>query len=109
MSDNNNHEMNQAPPMEVPQPAQNPKATAAQRAMMKLLATKPESIIELLDRVGVSWERTTLHGDSVVVIKWFDLMKGERKLQEQGPFFKKVMEDIRKEQQEGKFDEQPGT
>lgn len=118
MSDNNNreHEVTAGtaegpPPQQMPSmpnvSQMNPQTVAAQRAMMKLLSTPPESIIELLDRVGVPWERTTLHGESCVVIKWFDLMKGEKKLQKDGPYFKKVMEEIRNEKKEGAFNDEP--
>lgn len=75
-----------------------PKHHAAQVAMLKLLSTPPERIIDLFDRLEIPWERTrTDDGTPVFVVKWDDLMAGETRNQAEGPFIKKILAELKEE------------
>ncbi len=81
-----------------PQPPQlDAKSEKARQAMLKLLSTPPENIISMLDRLNIPWDKINNDGESVMVIRWSDLMTGEKENQAQGPFIRKVMEEMRGE------------
>ena len=81
----------------VPDIETDPKKVAAQAAMMKLLAAQSESIISMFDRLGVEWERRNIKDESYIVIKWSELMKGERALQDSPTFLQRIAEKANKE------------
>jgi len=75
----------------------NPKAKAMQMAMLKLLSQPPEQILSLFERLEIPWERTNIDEDSCLVILWSDLMEGERRNQQEGPFIRKLVEELKSE------------
>ena len=85
-------------------PELDPKSQAAQMAMIKLLGTPPEPILNLLERLQIPWERKTIKanksdetGESFLVIKWSALMAGETRNQEEGPFIRKLVMELKDE------------
>ena len=80
---------------QMPQLSQDPKTNAAQMAMIKVLSTPPEPILNLFERLGIPWERVKIDGQTHCVIRWSDLMEGERRNQAEGPFIKKVVEELK--------------
>lgn len=81
-----------------------PKKVATQAAMMKLLGARPEPILAILDRLEIPWERKVIKSKSdekepstYLVIKWSDLMAGERKLQQEPTYMQRVAEEVKKE------------
>lgn len=81
------------------QPQQfDPKTLAAQQALVRLLNTPPETIVSMLDRLEIPWERKTVDGVTSLVVTWPDLVKGEQRLQQEGPFIKKMVDEMRTQQ-----------
>ena len=74
-----------------------PKALKAQQALARLLQTPPETIIGLLDRLEIPWNKISIEEIPCLVVKWPDLVEGEKRNQTAGPFIKKVVEEMRKE------------
>ena len=74
-----------------------PRQQATQVAMLKLLSSSPEPILNLLDRLSIPWERKTDSEGAYLVIRWGDLMEGETRNQQAGPFIKKLMEEMKGE------------
>lgn len=62
-------------------------------ALMKAISSPPERILDLLDRVGIPWERKHVDGKSCLVARWDDISAGEQRNQEQGPILKRLLED----------------
>lgn len=62
-------------------------------SLMKAVGSPPETLMQLLDRLQIPWDRKPVDGINCVVIKWGDFMDGERKLQEQGPILKRLMQE----------------
>jgi hypothetical protein len=71
-----------------------PRARASQMAMIKVLSTPPEPLLNLFERLQIPWERVVIDGESCCIIKWADLMTGETRNQAEGPFIKKVVEEM---------------
>jgi hypothetical protein len=71
-----------------------PKQRAGQMALIKLLTTPPEQLLQLFERLQIPWERLTIDGEPCFVVKWADLMAGEARNQEQGPYMRKLMEEM---------------
>lgn len=82
-------------------PTQAPADIAArQQAVQRLskamhyMGQPPESLLELLDRLEIPWERIkNVPGDEsydTLVIKWSDFLDGERRNQEQGSVLKRL-------------------
>lgn len=74
-----------------------PRQRAAQMAMIKVLSTPPEQILNLFERLEIPWERVKIDGESCFVVKWSDLMAGESRNQAEGPFIKKLMGEMKAE------------
>ena len=81
--------------------AQSPADIAARQAAVQRLTKAmhhmgepPESVLELLDRLEIPWERAkNVAGDEsydTLVIRWSDLLDGERRNQEQGSVLKRL-------------------
>lgn len=70
---------------------------AAQQAMVKLLSTPPEPILNLFERLKIPWQRADFDGDTYMLVKWSELMSGETRNQSEGPFIKKVVEAMKNE------------
>lgn len=67
-------------------------------AIVKLLSTPPEPLMELIERLEIPWDkRKNDDGEQILVIKWSDWREGERRNQAAGPFIKKVMEQLKTE------------
>lgn len=49
----------------------------------------------MLDRLEIPWERRAVDGVTSLVIAWPDLVKGEQRLQEEGPFVRKLVEEMK--------------
>lgn len=65
-------------------------------AIVKLLATPPEPLMELIERLEIPWDKKKNDdGEQVLVIKWSDWRAGEQRNQAAGPFIKKVMEQLK--------------
>jgi hypothetical protein len=79
----------------------NPKTIAAQQALVRLLNTPPETIISMLDRLEVPWDKVKVDGydGTCLVIEWTELVKGEQRLQREGPFIKKMVEEMKSDPQ----------
>ena len=81
-----------------------PKSAAIQKAMLKLLATPPESILNMFERLQIPWQRIApgqqiaIKDDNVFVVKWSDLVVGETRNQKEGPFIKKLLGEIKSAQ-----------
>ena len=82
-------------------PTQSPTDIAArQQAVQRLskamhyMGQPPESLLELLERLEIPWERIkNVPGDEsydTLVIKWSDFLDGERRNQEQGSVLKRL-------------------
>ena len=68
------------------------------------LGQQPESLFALLERLEIPWSKTDLPlstagsddepiSTACVIIKWEDLMSGEKRNQEQGPMLKRLYSD----------------
>lgn len=73
----------------------NPRTIAAQHALVRLLNTPPETIVSMLDRLEIPWERKQVDGVVSLVIAWPDLVVGEQRLQKEGPFVRKLVEEMK--------------
>lgn len=62
-------------------------------ALMRAIGSPPERILDLLDRVGIHWERKNIDGQSCLVAPWAEVVEGEKRNQEQGPVLKRLMEE----------------
>lgn len=71
-----------------------PKKQAAQAAMVRLMGTRPEPIMAMLERLEIPWERREVDEKSCLVISWHELMAGERKLQNSPTFMENLMREI---------------
>lgn len=74
------------------------KQLAAQQALVRLLNSPPENIVAMLDRLEIPWERKKLtkEGERYLIIKWDDLVEGEKRNQAAGPFIKTLVEEMQK-------------
>ena len=73
------------------------KAQVSQMAVVKLLSTPPEPLMELVERLEIPWQKQNIDGEDHLVIKWSDWRNGEKRNQAAGPFIKKVMEQLKAE------------
>ena len=75
-----------------------PRAQKAQAAFARLLSTPPETIISMLDRLQIPWDkRKNKEGTEHLIIKWKDLIEGEKRNQAEGPFIRKLAEEMKEE------------
>ena len=75
----------------------NERQQATQRALLKLLATPPESLLSLFERLEIPWQKMDLEEGTMFMVKWKDLMAGEKRNQTEGPFIKKLVEELKHE------------
>lgn len=75
-------------------PDQRAKAVARLKQLLTMVSQPPESILEILDRAGIRWERiNSVPGDpkyDTIVFKVSDLEAGEQRLREQGSIAKRI-------------------
>lgn len=76
-----------------------PQAQKAQLAMVKLLSTPPEPILDMLDRLEIPWRKMIVgeEDEECLVIKWRELRKGDKRAAEAGPFIRQLFEEMKKE------------
>lgn len=91
------------------QPSFDPKTIAAQQALVRLLNTPPETIVSMLDRLQIPWERKQVDGVVSLVIKWPDLVTGEQRLQKEGPFIRTLVEEMKANREMFSGEQIPGA
>lgn len=85
------------------------RSQAAQMAMVKLMSQPPETILNLFERLNISWQKVDFEDGPHLIVKWADLMEGEKRNQTAGPFIKKLVEEMKLElgSEVAKFNGQP--
>lgn len=63
--------------------------------LLKAVGAPPEPLMQLFDRLEIPWEKKAIDGTNCIVISWKEFMDGERKLQEEGPILKRLLEDMK--------------
>lgn len=61
-------------------------------AIMKEIGSPPESLFNMLERLGIPWEKRSVSGKPVIIIDWQQFMDGEQRNQAQGSILKRLMQ-----------------